>query len=172
MKRLPLKFKKIFKIIFEDDKYNINKLSNKKTNYKNIMDSFNKINQLFKENDCDIYEINKIINSDKINDENVKKFREFVYLKNKHILEEASTTKYWDNNINKIMRYCNTTYKLKPSYDLIENAFVELEKKFIMNWGGFWSTISINDSGKIKNIDIFDMDDYNFIINYINKSNK
>lgn len=165
MRRLPLKYKKILKKIFEENELD------KKMSYKKIISLYNKIDEIFKEGDCDIYEINSIINSDKIDCPDVKKLRKFVYLKNKNILKEAANTKLWEENIKNIIDYCQNTHQLKTSFDLTESAFLELEKKFIMNWLGFWSTIGINKNGQIKNINMFDMSDYEFIINYI-KNNK
>lgn len=166
MKRLPLKYKKIFKKIFEEDKIEFaNDIP-----HKEIIKIYDKIDELFKKNNCDIYEINSIISSDKINDANSKKFRNFVYLKNKSILKEAANTKLWEQNIKNIMKYCRDTHKIKTSFDLTESAFLKLEKKFVMNWLGFWSTIDINKNGKIKNINVFDMTDYKFIVEYLNKN--
>lgn len=171
MRRLPLKYKKILKIIFEDEEFNMPKLD-KKTPHRTIMKAYTKINKIFKENGCDIYEINSIINSEKINNDNVKKLRKFVYLKNKNILKEAANTQLWENNIKNIMNYCKDTYQLNLSFDLTESAFLELEKKFVMNWLGFWSTIDVSKNGKIKNIDMFDMTDYEFIIDYLKNVKK
>jgi len=40
---------------------------------------------------------------------------------------------------------------------------LQLEKKFIFNWAGFWSTIDTNKNGIVKNIDVFDINDFDYI---------
>ena len=170
MKNLQAKYKKILKKIFEENEYEIPDFD-KKTTYNTIIKIYNKIDQIFKENEFDIYEINNIINSDNIDCKNIKKLKKFIYIRNKNILQLASNTKLWKDNIKNIMKYCKETHNFKPSFNLAENAFIELEKKFILNWLGFWSTIEITNNGKIKDINIFDMKEYEFIVDYISKNN-
>lgn len=164
MRKLPLKYKKLFTKIFKNNMFGINDI-NKNTKHKELNKIYNKINEMFIEQGCDPYEINSIINSDKIDDEYTKKLRNFVYLKNKNILKEAANTEMWERNIYNIMSYCKNTYNINSDFDKMESAFLQLEKKFVMNWLGYWSTIEMNKNGKIKDINIFDMSDYETIVN-------
>ena len=95
MKNLQAKYKKILKKIFEENEYEIPDFD-KKTTYNTIIKIYNKIDQIFKENEFDIYEINNIINSDNIDCKNIKKLKKFIYIRNKNILQLASNTKLWN----------------------------------------------------------------------------
>ncbi len=44
---------------------------------------------------------------------------------------------------------------------------MKILKKYKYDWDGLWSVIEIGSSGKIKNIDLFDLDDMNEITDMI-----
>jgi hypothetical protein len=162
MKHLSIKNKKVLRKIVDE-----NKLENYDSmSYSELMKTYHNINKIFKENGLDIYEINSIINSKKLNNKDVELVKKFIYKKNKSVLKQSSRTDMWKKNINNIIKYCNG-YNIKSSYDTVEDAFIKTTKKFTTNWLGYWSIIEVSKTGKIKKIDLFDVNDLNQIINQL-----
>lgn len=166
MKNLPRKYREIFKII--NKKCNIQSLS-EDSSYAELNKTYNIINDILENNNYDAYELNNIINSDILlsSNDHLKDLKKFIYLRNKAVLKKAADTKLWTKNIENITNYCKECYDIITNYDIVEDAFIQLEKTFIFNWMGFWSTIDVSKNGRIKDINIFDINDYDYIINYV-----
>ena len=62
-----------------------------------------------------------------------------------------------ENKINKKVSLKNT-----------EEIFLKLLKKYKYEWDGLWSLIETNKFGEPIKINIFDIDDFDFILNKIN----
>jgi hypothetical protein len=55
-------------------------------------------------------------------------------------------------------------------FDDTEKAFLKLLKKYKYDWDGLWSTIEISKKGNINNINLFDLDDFNELVELIKDS--
>ena len=69
----------------------------------------------------------------------------------------------WKNFILKIK--LKTSAKTKD----IENAVLELLKKYMGMWDTIENIIVIDKKGIVKSVELFDPDDYNFILNLLKK---
>lgn len=121
--------------------------------YKDYIIIYNKINcELIKKN-ITSFEINSFLkNSD-------FKIKNFVKKKNKFIYKKAIDSNLWELNINKYSK----SKKDKKILNLkIKKRF---NNNYINDWNGFWTMIKISKKGEIKNIDLIDIDDIEFILN-------
>ena len=79
-------------------------------------------------------------------------------LRNKYIVVKSQKTSLWKNNINNL----KSKFK-KYNKSQIEEAFINLLKKYKYDWNGLWTIFDIDKNGNIKNINVFDHDDIIFI---------
>lgn len=136
----------------------INSINNNKLSYLNHIKIYNHINEELNKKNIYSYDIDNYINSN--ND-----FKKFVISKNKNIFLKAYNTSNWKQNINNLYEINDK----KLSKVLIEKNYINLFKtKYIFKWDGYWTSIKINKSGTISEINTFDTDDLNFIFNLDN----
>ena len=117
--------------------------------------------------DCSSYEINRILSYYKKDNIIIEILKKISSIRNKYIVYYSKKSKYWNENLknikNKIKGYNNKNVDIAK----IELAFMKILKKYKYDWDGLWSVIEISSSGKVKNIDLFDLDDMNEITDMI-----
>lgn len=147
-------------------------ITNEKISFRRINDIYQSINNILSNNLCDEFDINNLLNNYSKQNEIIEQLRSIMKIRNKIILNNAMNSTFWKTNINNIMAKCNKIFTNKCKYELIEEAFNELLKKYENNWMGYWTTIDINKLGVIKNIGILDIDDNDYILLFIAKKCK
>ena len=151
-------------------------IASKKIDYKNICSIHNKINKVLKDNNCTSYDINKMIHSyDKSNKEKeiISLLRKIASLRNRYIVSNGSKTKYWSKNISDLKsRYSKINSKKKLTNSDVEKSFVDLLTKYKYDWDGLWSIFELDKNNDITNINVFDLEDFDFIVKNLNKSKK
>jgi len=88
-------------------------------------------------------------------------------LRNKYIVYHAKKTDYWNNNLNDIKFRVKKIIGKDVSLNTIEKYFVKILKKYKYDWDGLWSMIDVNKKGTIKNINLFDLDDFNELVEFV-----
>ena len=168
---LSAKYKDILdKIIKIFNKKDIKNIANNTLSSKRIFEIFNNINELLNKNDCGPYDINHIIiNYDKKN-VIIDILKKYINLKNKLIISTATKSYLWKKFIKQILNKYNKLFTIKINYDIIEKAFFYLLKKYKIDWLGYWTIIDINNTGTIKNINIFDTEDIDNMLLFIAKN--
>ena len=153
------------KLILDNDL--LKRLHSNDISYKEILKLHNDVNNIAEKYDCSSYEINRILNYYKKDNVLIEILKKISSIRNKYIVYYSKKSKYWNENLknikNKIKDYNNKNVDLSK----IEAAFMKILKKYKYDWDGLWSVIEIGSSGKIKNIDLFDLDDMNEITDMI-----
>jgi len=148
--------------------------------YKNGMDysytnkCYNKVNNIFKNNNCEVYDINNMIQHYK--NENYRKIindlKKLIRSRNKGIIKKAYDSSIWKSFLSKLEKELNEIYIGKVNIKHIEEGVLKVLKKYNNNWIGYWTIINVNKSGDIKDINIFDMNDYNKLKDFLHKKRK
>ena len=129
-------------------------LNENKLDYQSIFKLYNNIGNDLKNHDINSYEINKfLLKYPKSN------YNKFVRYKNKYILSNALNSNFWYKNIEELHKLSNN-----PDIDIKKKYIKLFKEKYINNWDGFWTSIKINNKGKIISINTIDIDDINYII--------
>ena len=168
---LSSKYKKLLdeiKILFT--KEILEKLSKSDLPYNKILDLHNKIEEICNLNDCNSYDINKMINYYDKRNYIIDILKKVASLRNKYIVYYAKKSELWDINLNKIKLRIKKNIDKDLDINFIEKYFVKILKKYKYDWDGLWSTIEINKKGNINNINLFDLDDFNELIELIKNS--
>ena len=76
-------------------------------------------------------------------------------------------TDYWNDNLNDIKIRVKKIIGKDVSLNTIEKYFVKILKKYKYDWDGLWSMIDVNKKGTIKNINLFDLDDFNELVGFV-----
>ncbi len=173
-KNLPAKYRALLedigKYIPDEEKTLI---IQQKLPFKRVQEIFVHINrELLPKHDCDPYDINRLLRSYQKENDILKLIEIFVRFRNKEIAKLAGKSPLWKDNIKNLIEYCKQMFKSKCSYDLVEKAFISLLKRYMVNWSGFWSIITVSEKGEIKDITVFDTQDYDIILIYIGKKLK
>ena len=87
----------------------------------------------------------------------ISKLESIVKKRNKIIIKNLLSSELYKKFINKL------AVDYKTAYVNIETIILELIKKYSMVWKCCWSFIQINENGSIKKIELFDINDINFI---------
>ena len=131
--------------------------------------SYEEVNKLHKQIEtiaskfnCNSYDINRLINFYDKNNKLIDLLKKISSLRNKFIVVNSQKTDLWKNNIDNLKKKFKKYSKIK-----IEEAFVQLLKKYKYDWNGLWTIFDIDKNGNIKNINIFDIDDLKFIESFI-----
>jgi hypothetical protein len=137
--------------------------------YEDIIKLYNKINKILAKYECDIYDMNRLINHYKKDNNTIKLLKKLMKLKNKMILSKAKESSYWNKMIKKINKKCNKILMKECNMKMIEKGFIKLLDKYNDNWLGYWTIINIDKKGNIININLFDPNDYDDIYKYVDK---
>tara|TARA_A100001015_G_C15005664_1_gene720540 strand:- start:1223 stop:1729 length:507 start_codon:yes stop_codon:yes gene_type:complete len=131
--------------------------------------SYEEVNKLHKDIEniaikykCNGYDINKLINYYDKNNKLIDLLKKISSLRNKYFVVRSQNTILWKNNIDNLKNYFKKYKKSK-----IEEAFINLLKKYKYDWNGLWTIFDIDKNNNIKNINVFDQDDIKFIETYI-----
>ena len=112
-----------------------------------------------------ISDINHLLLNYSKTNEQVEQLKKIAYYRNYLIITSCLRTNevQWKNFILKIK--LKTSAKTKD----IENAVLELLKKYMGMWDTIENIIVIDKKGIVKSVELFDPDDYNFIFNLLKK---
>lgn len=141
----------------------IKRILKKEMNLKDINIIYKKINVILKNNDCTNYDINKMIKSYNKKNNKILLLKKISDNRNKIIISESKGTKVWNNNINNLKKKSNLL-GIKTTNKLIEKSFLNLLNKYKYEWNTISKIFNIGNNGVIKNINIFDVDDIEYII--------
>lgn len=131
--------------------------------YNEVLTLHNNIEMIAHKYDCNSYDINKLINFYDKDNKLVDLLKKISSLRNKYIVVNSQKGDLWKNNITKLKNKFKKHNKLA-----IENAFMKLLKKYKYNWDGLWTIFDIDKNGNIKNINLFDLDDIQYIESLLN----
>jgi hypothetical protein len=136
---------------------------------KKIIEIHKKIEDGISKYELEINDINHLLlNYDKEN-EILIKLKKIVYYKNFLILKNVMRTTEWKKFIIELTEFVSLKLNKKILIKDIENIFMELLKKYLGFWNGFWKFFNLNKNYTIKKISIIDPDDYTYIFSCIDK---
>ena len=165
---------KTFKNLSTEYKKYLSEIENVLINYKlNEKYTFSHLNKLY--NDINgvntellIVEkdIDNLINlyEKSTKNETINKLKSILEQRNTEIIRKLLKSKIYTDYIEKLY---NDEGK-KISKDKIDQVMMEIIKKYAMSWKCCWSFLKLDDSGNIKGIELFDMND----IKYFNEKIK
>ena len=168
---LSSKYKKLLdeiKILFT--KEILEKLAKSDLSYEKILELHNKIEEICTSNDCNSYDINKMINYYDKKNFIIDIIKKIASLRNKYIVYYAKKSDLWDLNLNQIKLRVKKYIDKDLDLNSIEKYFIKILKKYKYDWDGLWSTIEISKKGNINNINLFDLDDFNELVELIKDS--
>lgn len=166
MKRLPNNFKGVLDKIKEMYTY-------KKMSYDEINKKYNELNIIFKENNCEVYDIDNLLNTyiaDTQYTDTVTDLKKLVRDRNLKIAKKVYKSKEWYDLLNKTKTELGNIKSLDIKIKDINNGIIEIMKKYIDNWSGFWTLIKVNNNGKINDISLFDDDDNETLRKHLKKA--
>ena len=87
-------------------------------------------------------------------------------IRNKYIVTKAYKLPLWKENIKNLnersrLALENNSIKMEST----EKAFLKLLKRYKYDWDGMWSMIETSKNGDVKNISVFDIDDFEILLN-------
>jgi hypothetical protein len=148
-------------------------------NCTNCLKKYDEIDILLGQHEITAYDINKLVKNKSVDKTlspqiapKITFLRDLVFLKNSYTLKKASSSKYWAVAINELKDKLQTETKKTLTYQQVEDSLLGLLKEYMHDWLGFWSTIETSKTGSIKNIKIFDLEDYNKIKKGIQKKSQ
>ncbi len=144
-------------------------LANNNLTFKEILTLYNKIENFCSENNCNSYDLNKMINYYDKKNSIIEILKRITCLRNKYIVYYAKKSEFWNTNLNDIKTRVKKITEKDISLNKIEYFFVKILKKYKYDWDGLWAIIDVNKNGSIKNINLFDLDDFNELVRYVNK---
>ena len=168
---LSSKYKKLLdeiKVLFTREI--LEKLAKNDLSYDEILDLHNKIENICNLNECNSYDINKMINYYDKKNFILDIIKRIASLRNKYIVYNAKKSELWDINLNQIKSRIKKHIDKDFDINSIEKNFIKILKKYKYDWDGLWSTIEINKKGNINNINLFDLDDFNELVELIKNS--
>ena len=173
MKNLPPKFKKVFdeiKPLFNISVYEMGNMS-----YSSCHKLYNKINNILDKYNCHFYDLNNILKKyPKRNQEHsvfVNKLRKFVIIKNKGYARRIYKSDKWESFIKDTKKNTNRYFLNTINSKHIKDGIINIMKKDIYNWEGYWSLAPLKQNGELKNIDFINVGDYDNLLLYLAKKN-
>lgn len=164
---LPTKYKDILKEVKSLLNRNlITEISNSTISFEGINSLHSEINQICKKYECNSFDINRMIHGYQKKNSIIDILKKIASIRNKYIVTKAYKNPLWNENIKNL----NERSRLALKNDSIntestENAFLGLLKRYKYDWDGMWSTIETSKNGEIKNINVFDIDDFEILLN-------
>ena len=168
---LPQKYKEIIdeiKTILDEEI--ITKISNSSIPYNEINALFEVINKICLKHECNSYDINKMISGYSKKNSVIDVLKKITTLRNKYIVTTAFKLPIWKKSIIVIKDTIEEKVNKKTKLKNIEEIFLQLLKKYKYEWDGLWSLIETNKFGEPIKINVFDIDDFNFIVNQLNNN--
>jgi hypothetical protein len=145
------------------------KIANNKIDYSEINNLFVEINNICYKNNCNIYDLNKLINFYDKENIIIQILKKLTNLRNRNIIMNSRENKLWEENLKniqlKLKNLTNKTFEIKK----IEDQFIVVLKKYKYYWDGYWHIFDIDNKGNIKNINLFDIEEIEEIKNNLLK---
>ena len=166
---LPHNYKKLLedaKSLF--NKENLQELASNKLSYKNLMKLYNKIEGLCTDNNCNTYDLNKMINYYDKKNSMIEILKKIATLRNKYIVYYAQKSDLWNKNLIDIKNKYKKLNNKNIDIGRVEYAFVKILKNYKYDWDGLWAIIDVEKNGNIKNVSLFDVDDYEHLFQILN----
>jgi len=152
----------------------INFIYEKGMDYKNINKCYKKINNIFIITNCEVYDINDMLSNYKVKNKYTKtiyNLKKLVKSRNRNIFKLAYKNG-WKKFIQDLRKELNEIFVGKLDNKHVEEGVSHVMKKYNNNWIGYWTIINVNSKGYIKNINLFDMNDYNELKHFLHKKKK
>ena len=168
---LPQKYKEILdeiKTILDEEI--ITKISNSSIPYNEINALYEVINKICLKYECNSYDINKMISGYSKKNSVIDVLKKITTLRNKYIVTTAFKLPIWKKSIIVIKDTIEEKVNKKTKLKNIEEIFLQLLKKYKYEWDGLWSLIETNKFGEPIKINVFDIDDFDFIVNKLNNN--
>ena len=164
---LPIKYKNLIKEIENIlDNNLIKKISNSSISFEEVSNLHKNINLISNKNECNSFDINRMIHGYKKKNSVIEILKKIASIRNKHLVTEAYKLPLWNSNIKNLNERSKIALNLKDiNLNSTEKGFLNLLKKYKYDWDGMWSIIETSKNGKVKNISVFDIDDFEFILN-------
>jgi hypothetical protein len=162
------------------------KFSNLSLNYKNFLlkclDVFNnveltenldllKLNQIHKSienlleiNELQISDINHLIENYLKSNDQIDNLKKLVHIRNYKIISVLLRSSQWKEFILKLKLKCENA-----NIKNVENAFIKLLEKYLGTWNTIDKFIVLDKKNNVKNVEIFDPDDYIYLFNILDK---
>lgn len=166
MKRLPNNFKPVLDEVKSIFVYENN------MSFSDINNKYNRINKIFKKNECEPYDVNNMLDKYSIDGcyaDIVKDMRKLTQKRNKEILTKVYKSSKWNKFIKDIKNDLKNEYKVYVKTVDIRDGLLHVLKKYKDNWLGFWSIIDISENGRINKFKLFDIDDQSELKRYLRK---
>jgi len=152
-----------FKHLTSQYKNYLSKVDKILVNLKDDEETFSELNKLYtKINDLNTKslilekDIDDLFHNYTGNNETVPKMKQLLKKRNKIIIFNLLNSSQYKEYVKKLQ----TEYKV--SLSRIEEALQTMIKKYSMTWKCCWSFVEIADNGKIKKIELFDIDDIEY----------
>ena len=164
---LPTKYRSILKETKELLDINlITKISNSTITFEEVSELHKNINSLCNKYDCNSFDINRMIHGYEKRNSIIEILKKIASIRNKYIVTKAYKLPLWKENIknlNERSRIALNNNNIKMNHT--EKAFLNLLKKYKYDWDGMWSMIETSKNGDIKTINVFDIDDFEVLLN-------
>ncbi len=164
---LPTKYKDVIKEIKSIlDKDLVTKISNSSITFEEVSKLHQSINFICKNHECNSFDINRMIHGYKKRNSVIEILKKVASIRNKYIVTKAYKLPLWKENIKNLnersrLALENNSIKMEST----EKAFLKLLKRYKYDWDGMWSMIETSKNGDVKNISVFDIDDFEILLN-------
>lgn len=164
---LPTKYKDVIKEIKSIlDKDLVTKISNSSITFEEVSKLHQSINFICKNHECNSFDINRMIHGYQKRNSVIEILKKVASIRNKYIVTKAYKLPLWKENIKNLnersrLALENNSIKIEST----EKAFLKLLKRYKYDWDGMWSMIETSKNGDIKNISVFDIDDFEILLN-------
>lgn len=138
----------------------IKNIANNEIGFEDINNLHLQIEVLGENYNCSSYDINKMINYYDKENFIIEILKKISSTRNKLIVYYAKNSNLWTENLNEIKLKLYKIKGIEKNINDIENAFIKILKKYKYDWDGLWSNIEVSKRGKIRNICVFDYNDY------------
>lgn len=136
---------------------------NKNSEFKDINNLYNMINDLNDKHLIVEKDIDHMFKNYEKSNEIIYKLRKLLKMRNKEIIRRLLLSDVYKNYITKL----STEYK--KSSKIIEPIIINLIKKYSMTWKCCWSFVEIDENGNIKKMELFDLNDINYLKEMLKK---
>ena len=165
---LPAKYKYFLqnyhKLISKEQ---FDKIINKTIDAQELNKIHNKINEYMNQNNCNNYDLNKMFKGYNKKNVNLELLKRLAKLRNRSIVSSSYNSDKWKENINCLKDKCVSMGKKNINKQNIEKAFISLINKYKNDWNGLNSIFVLSGGGKVQDINVFDIDDINYIISLL-----
>lgn len=164
---LPTKYRDIIKEIKGIlNKDIVTKISNSSITFDEISKLHKNINVICDKHECNSFDINRMIHGYQKKNSVIEILKKVASIRNKYIVTQAYKVPLWKENIKNLNERSRTALNTNSiKMESTEKAFLNLLKRYKYDWDGMWSMIETSKNGDIKNISVFDIDDFEILLN-------